>query len=993
MWVERVELTGYGGIKGENIIFAQDKLNLVVEPNEYGKSTMATAIWSILFNFPEDEKPVYLSHEENNKPLKMTEKEARRPKNQDKDSVYSARMDVTTSGRRLTILRDFNANTFHVFDRDKKNQEVTQEFKGPGGEDEVGQKVTGMTRELFKSTCFVGQRELDEHAFGGASDLATLVQSIADSASPSGTSAQAVRVLNETLDRIPMADRRQKADHVIRDLEMARTDLLNKIRAFERDRQDVAASFDRLMIINRVLSGDTSRVKATEFQNLQYQLNDVVSRLDKLKGANQRRAAIERRLGELFAVSEIPAEMRRPIEELWTRRNIKAQELERLESELSPQQLNYEETKTVIMNRYLGLDKFTPEEIQQIAQLAGSMATAEEEFGNMQERLERERVKVTGGSSGAQDLDQLRRSMQSLEAEGIESARSYNSLILAFQDQIIDAERSLHQTRAKQKEIEGKRIEEAQKRKSLGMLLIFLAVVMVVLGIVTMILVKGVAFIGPVLIVLGLGLAGGASFVLRPVLKPHLIFFNEFEAVRGDIARITSELEEKHNKVGSLENKLDTLARKVGLSARNELMTKLEEYGSQATKLKELEIIEQLLEQKRQSLNRYKMDLERHLKKAAKPEIEPTAMAAKQLSDALASFMEDSRALEQNYQDASSSSRKLSTLKEELDDVDQALINLLSRSGIRVDVPIQVGDSAAMTQAMQAIGERIEAFSEVSKLHDELADLDREQGDANEAAAQIKQLEEYKSRVVQQMDLLKFQNPGIETLPQLLPEEMSGSEAPQNLQEQESLREEREDLLVRIRTLSNNCDEQYLNCLEELDLTEFRLQCAKRAKVALEIARDTLKRLAGENYVDWATNLNNIAKEMLSKLGLDYEEVKFDEELRLVARRKNEKEELSSAQIMSQLSIGAKEQIHWLARMVVARYLSKHNTLPIIMDEPFSESDDERFAKLMRFLINSIAKEHQIVLFSCHQQRHSWLRSQLEDSEKGRLLFCRRQKN
>jgi energy-coupling factor transporter ATP-binding protein EcfA2 len=63
------------------------------------------------------------------------------------------------------------------------------------------------------------------------------------------------------------------------------------------------------------------------------------------------------------------------------------------------------------------------------------------------------------------------------------------------------------------------------------------------------------------------------------------------------------------------------------------------------------------------------------------------------------------------------------------------------------------------------------------------------------------------------------------------------------------------------------------------------------------------------------------------------------------------------------------------------------------MDEPFSESDDERFAKLMRFLINSIAKEHQIVLFSCHQQRHSWLRSQLEDSEKGRLLFCRRQKN
>jgi uncharacterized protein YhaN len=49
MWVERVELTGYGAIQGESVLFAQEKLNLMVEPNEYGKSTMATAIWSILF--------------------------------------------------------------------------------------------------------------------------------------------------------------------------------------------------------------------------------------------------------------------------------------------------------------------------------------------------------------------------------------------------------------------------------------------------------------------------------------------------------------------------------------------------------------------------------------------------------------------------------------------------------------------------------------------------------------------------------------------------------------------------------------------------------------------------------------------------------------------------------------------------------------------------------------------------------------------------------
>jgi hypothetical protein len=37
MWVEKVELTSYGAIQGESIVFSEDKINLVVEPNEYGK--------------------------------------------------------------------------------------------------------------------------------------------------------------------------------------------------------------------------------------------------------------------------------------------------------------------------------------------------------------------------------------------------------------------------------------------------------------------------------------------------------------------------------------------------------------------------------------------------------------------------------------------------------------------------------------------------------------------------------------------------------------------------------------------------------------------------------------------------------------------------------------------------------------------------------------------------------------------------------------------
>ena len=132
---------------------------------------------------------------------------------------------------------------------------------------------------------------------------------------------------------------------------------------------------------------------------------------------------------------------------------------------------------------------------------------------------------------------------------------------------------------------------------------------------------------------------------------------------------------------------------------------------------------------------------------------------------------------------------------------------------------------------------------------------------------------------------------------------------------------------------------------------------------------------------------------MISKLGLDYEEIRFDTHLSLVARKKNDSEELGAAEIMSQLSIGTKEQLHWLARMVVAKFLSRQHSMPIIMDEPFSEADDDRFLKMMRFLIGVISKDHQIIIFSCHQQRHTWFKNQLEENDRGKLVFCRRQRS
>lgn len=172
------------------------------------------------------------------------------------------------------------------------------------------------------------------------------------------------------------------------------------------------------------------------------------------------------RLSQLSTVEPFPSELKRPIEDLVERRLHKAEEIERITRELSPQQAMYEEKKASLVSRSKGLDTFSLDEIQQVASIAGTMSVIEEEINDLKARRKSEREKLAGADASEAEIDEIRQSMQSLEAEGIENARSYNSLILAFQDQITNGERALHQSRAKHKEFEIKRKQEGEKKRN-----------------------------------------------------------------------------------------------------------------------------------------------------------------------------------------------------------------------------------------------------------------------------------------------------------------------------------------------------------------------------------------------------------------------------------------------------------------------------------------------------------------------------------------------
>jgi uncharacterized protein YhaN len=256
----------------------------------------------------------------------------------------------------------------------------------------------------------------------------------------------------------------------------------------------------------------------------------------------------------------------------------------------------------------------------------------------------------------------------------------------------------------------------------------------------------------------------------------------------------------------------------------------------------------------------------------------------------------------------------------------------------------------------------------------------------------IERLEARRQDMWARMQDLLAANPEIMTMPPPFAESAAstfGKETSDVKQSVNDLRKQRDELTVQIRAAMKNYQDNYFKITEQLEAVERDIERVRHTRASLTLARDTLLRLADENHAVWSDKLTDIARDMLRHLGTEYDSLEFDSDMRLSVRCKGHREPLNEWNIGNQLSSGTREQLHWLAQLSVLRYLSAQRPLPIILDEPFSEFDDERFLKTMRFLVNTICQQHQVIIFSCHQQRHEWLLEHLDANERQSIEVCR----
>jgi DNA repair exonuclease SbcCD ATPase subunit len=194
-------------------------------------------------------------------------------------------------------------------------------------------------------------------------------------------------------------------------------------------------------------------------------------------------------------------------------------------------------------------------------------------------------------------------------------------------------------------------------------------------------------------------------------------------------------------------------------------------------------------------------------------------------------------------------------------------------------------------------------------------------------------------------------------------------ETRQHREELDRVQRERADLRLEAEEAWRRHHVEHPEKLAELERTAHALDRAKRFRHAIHIARETIEKVAQETHRRWADYLNRRVAEILRGMGTQIEELHFGEDLDFSLRFANGQPSARS-RAMLMLSTGSRDQLYLALRLAISEFLSRGLVpVPLLVDDAFATSDDERARTGMRLLLEHVSRQHQVIFVTCHRQR------------------------
>lgn len=949
MFFETLNIRGFGCLRSR-VVFSPDKLNLAVADNETGKSTLVSALLAAFYGVVDDlrERRDKRPHRRNVTPWTDPEQ-------------FGLDLDFTSENRRWRIERDFSSGDVRLIDRETNRDHAAEYHRGRGSY-AIGEELVGLPVDEFLKSFYLKQEEILE--IRESKGLTHYIQGVATALEGGVSSELAIQRLRDARESYSFPGSRDglKIENAIKRFTVERESHLEEIEKLERARRDIEPDTGRLVRIE------------VDMEKLRKDRDDAV-RLGNWAEAQELRRIIESQ-GRLKA--EFDA-LTKTADELKNYADFPAPKWEQL--------ISLSSRVTEVSASVSKLEARLQDEIEKPIARVEADLQAERDLAGVQEAEARELETALSRLGDRQDRrtqaafsrDKL---ADDLKNSGLDRNR-YGRLAGIFNKINPEEKRFIEGFRAayaeeevRYRELKTRRewhereraLIVGRQRKIAGTANFFflLAAVSIIASGVLLLLTKGIAnqdWLWKILA--GLGFVFGAvGAVTRGTSSGGDV--GALKKLENELTETIKEEDEAKLRLERIGRELTELGGKLGFEGGHELLAEYLAFDEARDRIEPLQVAEKEYDRANDEFIEAANQLGRFFNRAGSdlPESELALDGGREL---LRRYREAVR-LGDEYRALKAKKNELETdlirLRRDFDSNRQLCEEILRSGGVVKLEPLEEAVAAFREAREKHIQYQKVASEQLPRIRaDLLADVD--------VTAKRERLE---------LLLVKVgaASPESELTHQ---KEYYRDAADRLTREEERLREERDAINRRIVLTYDRYQTHYPTLRRKIEELDEAISRAETFRSEIETAVSIMSEISREVYRSWAAALSEEAAPFLEALNPRYGDLRFKEDLSFSVRDRNLERVIESSEAETILSTGARDEVFLSARLGIACYLSRgaHGSIPIVLDEPLAAADDDKFLTGMRFLMETLSRKHQVMVMSCHEERHRWLMEKLPD--------------
>ncbi len=948
MRLKRLHIRGFGQLRGEVLLESgAGTVSLLLERNEAGKSTLAAAIVAALYGLETDRRRA------------RGAKVARDLYRPWAGGAFGLSMTLEAGGREIVVDRDFERSSVRVFEG---STDITDRFQR-GSRIAVGEVLTGLSREQFLLSAFVGQGDI---VWSDAGSLTEALQRVADSQGGKATAAAAVEALDHALthyDGVTLAGPGRVETEIERCRQVIETSAA-KLAELDRTHDEFREKIEELSRDELREHNFSWQMEVLRARRLRSEANALEEVLNQDQEVQRRVRATEEELEEIGDLDRFEAAELRSLEEDRRRYEDSLRDLQR-ETEACDRS-GEARAEAVALRDALGfLRRPTEEDANVLWQASVRHEDADRELSRLETRLaDQERELATRGVQVDRAQELAERFDDLHEEDRVRLGGRTQEMLRLEERRAATDERE-----AVERQCEAELLRARVSLRRSGWVLTVVAV----------------ALAGSILLfasqlplsVMVTRAVAGALLVVGPalVLVASRRGSTELSECRARIRQIEEAQLQITEDEAELQGRWEDLARRLQIDA-SQLEAQYREYRTVEVAARSIASLRARV----RDLDRAQVRAQQEASGVA--EIFPPRDRDRSLGELLSLLRHAMRCYEEADRAtaiADASRQRLETFKNVSRQLESVLRNRLRSAGLDISA------TDSIDAAFERLHREVEVLRRARQLRDEtLPTLRRQLLEARAREEHQHHLETIRSEGLRLRASIEahLREAGADTsqLDEMLAVPLSQSQFDEDLQRlkirEDQARSSREAERTEVRAFLRHYESEAPTLRSTLEGHQRALRRAEEFRAAVSFARDALEEIGRETHRTWAAALNRHCNEVLRGLNSRAQRLTFGEDLSL--RLEQEGQQLTGADAVQHLSAGALDAIYLSARIAVSRFLSGgEETLPLILDDPFANADDPRLVAGLRMLLEQIAPHQQVLLMACQRSRYRWLHSEL----------------